>query len=209
MDVQMPEMNGLEAAEEIRRREGDASAGAARPRTPIVALTAHAMAGDRERCLAAGMDGYLAKPLRPDELMATIESLFPASARPSGATSVAAPDPGERERAFDAATVLAEFGGDRSLLAEVIDVFLADAPARLAELSTALAGRDRAALATVAHAMKGSIGLFSRGPAYEGAIRLMQLARAGDLAGASDAFVTVERNARALLEELEAFRKTL
>jgi PAS domain S-box-containing protein len=209
MDVQMPEMNGLEAAEEIRRREGDASGGPVRGRTPIVALTAHAMAGDRERCLAAGMDGYLAKPLRPDELMATIESLFPSSARAPEDNDRAAPAASERQRAFDAATVLAEFGGDRSLLAEVIDVFLADAPARLAELSAALAARDRAALATVAHAMKGSVGLFSRGPAYEGAIGLMQRARAGDLAGASVACAALERDVRALLDELEAFRKAL
>src|SRR6185436_17762428 len=68
MDVQMPEMGGFEATGAIRAREG-----AGRPRVPIVALTAHTMSGDRERCLAAGMDGYLTKPIDEDNLVATVE----------------------------------------------------------------------------------------------------------------------------------------
>ena len=68
MDVQMPEMDGFEATAAIRQRERDTGA-----HIPIVAMTAHAMAGDRERCLAEGMDAYVSKPLRPDDLLATID----------------------------------------------------------------------------------------------------------------------------------------
>jgi CheY-like chemotaxis protein/HPt (histidine-containing phosphotransfer) domain-containing protein len=220
MDVQMPEMGGLEAAAAIRRDEA-----AAGTHTPIVALTAHAMAGDRERCLAAGMDAYLAKPLRPDELLAMIDGFFPAAAAESAArTDVARSYVGRSDaaraskvrnpavppgRPVDAATLLASFGGNGKLLAEVIDVFLEDAPRQLAALKGAVAGGDAAALAASAHAMKGAIGLFSSGAAYEGAMRLLHAARAGDLSGANLVAGDVEREAQVLIDELARLRRAL
>ena len=109
MDVQMPEMSGLEATAAIREREQSLGG-----HIPIVAMTAHAMAGDREQCLAAGMDAYVSKPLRLDELLAVVDGLF---------TSVPPARP-----LLDPPTLLSAFGGNRKVLAEVIDMFLVDGP---------------------------------------------------------------------------------
>ena len=109
MDVQMPELDGLETTAAIRERERKAR----RRRVPIVAVTAHAMKGDAERCLAAGMDAYLAKPLQPASSSATIARLAPGAA-------------------LDEARLLERVGGDRRALAEVARIFLADAPRRVA-----------------------------------------------------------------------------
>jgi CheY-like chemotaxis protein len=120
MDVQMPEMSGLEATAAIRQREEASGA-----HVPIVAMTAHAMAGDRERCLAAGMDGYVSKPLRPEELFGAIDDLF---ASEPFADAVPAAGPAPVEHALDGPALLAGFSGNKKLLGEVIDVFLADSP---------------------------------------------------------------------------------
>ena len=121
MDVQMPEMDGFEATAAIRRRE----AGTGR-RIPIVAMTAHAMKGDRERCLEAGMDGYVAKPIRADELRLAIDEVLPL---PGGA-------------ALSREGVVALFGGDESLFREIAQLFLEDGPGDLRELRKALERGD-------------------------------------------------------------------
>jgi CheY-like chemotaxis protein len=126
MDVQMPEMDGCEAAMAIRARE----AGTAR-HLRIVAMTAHAMSGDRERCFGAGMDGYLSKPIDPAMLRAVVEggpeSMPPGTvAQPSAATQRALP--------IGAQQVIERLGGDEKLLLDVAQVFLPDCPRRLADI---------------------------------------------------------------------------
>jgi PAS domain S-box-containing protein len=189
MDVQMPEMDGFEATAAIRQRER-----ATGTHIPIVAMTAHAMAGDRERCLEEGMDAYVSKPLRPDDLLATIDGLFaPAHARSS----------------VDGPTLSADFGHNPTVLAEVIQVFLSDAPGQAAALRAATEAADAGAIAAAAHALKGSVGLFSKGAAYEAARALEQAARAGDLTGVDARCAGVQDELSHLCADLEALLTTL
>jgi CheY-like chemotaxis protein len=191
MDVQMPDMDGFEATAAIRERERSTGA-----HTPIIAMTAHAMAGDRERCLAAGMDAYVSKPLRVDDLMDAIAHFFPS---PAGAAAV-----DQMETAL-----LADFGGNRKVLSEVIGVFLSDAPGYVERLRRAAASNDAAALAAAAHALKGSVGLFAKGAAYEAALAFERAAKEGD-AGNDDARMhDLDVAVRHLCGELEAVRKGL
>jgi PAS domain S-box-containing protein len=175
MDVQMPEMSGLEATSAIREHERTTGR-----HTPIVALTARAMAGDREQCLEAGMDAYVSKPLRPDELFSAMDALVAERPGPAVARAPSESDTVDRD------ALLAGFGGRADLLADVIQVFLEDAPAILTRLDGALREGNASDVASAAHALKGAVGLFSEGAAYEHARRLEQLAQHNDLdAGAA------------------------
>jgi signal transduction histidine kinase/CheY-like chemotaxis protein/HPt (histidine-containing phosphotransfer) domain-containing protein len=156
MDVQMPEMDGLEATAAIRQREHRIAGGietppprsslAATRRITIVALTAHAMSGDEERCRAAGMDGYLSKPVKPAELFATIERLVPASV------------PIARDAAppVDLDAALQVVDGDVALLGELARAFAEDCPRQLRALRRAASTQDGDAIAQIAHSMKGA-----------------------------------------------------
>jgi PAS domain S-box-containing protein len=199
MDVQMPEMGGFEATAAIRERER-----ATGTHTPIVALTAHAMAGDRERCLEAGMDGYISKPLRPDELFSTIDLMAPSGG--AGPTQGGGLSTAGR---VDLTTLLANFGGRAAVVKGVIDVFLEDAPNMLARLKQATAAKDAGELASAAHAIKGSVGLFLQGYAYESARRLEQHGKAGDLSELDAAYADVEGGVSRLMVELRGIRKAL
>ena len=201
MDVQMPEMSGLEATAAIRQREEASGA-----HVPIVAMTAHAMAGDRERCLAAGMDGYVSKPLRPEELFGAIDDLF---ASEPFADAVPGAGPAPVEHALDGTALLAGFSGNKKLLGEVIDVFLADSPNLMLAIRQAVAQRDGKALAASAHALKGSIGLFVQQDAYQTARALERAATGGDLTGVQDACATLEEEMAALRERLGDLRNEL
>jgi two-component system sensor histidine kinase/response regulator len=201
MDVQMPGVGGLEATAAIRERERTTGR-----HIPIVALTASAMAGDRERCLEAGMDGYISKPLRPDELFATIDALWASSGDANPESDVPAP---VTAPSVDIGALLAGFGGNARLVGEVIDVFLQDAPNMLERLRDAARARDAAGLATAAHALKGAAGLFSQGNAYESARRLEHAAKAGDLSAADATCTDVEADVAQLMSELRDVRAGL
>jgi CheY-like chemotaxis protein/HPt (histidine-containing phosphotransfer) domain-containing protein len=146
MDVQMPEMGGFEATAAIRAlEEKDGS------HVPIIAMTAHAMKGDRERCLDAGMDEYLTKPLDPRQLCLLVEQMAEpgeaAAATPIDAPSI--PD-----------DVLARVGGDRELLAEISRLFVDDAPRHLQRIRAALDAGDGESLRRAAHGLKGAAANF-------------------------------------------------
>jgi len=183
MDIQMPEMDGFAATAAIRERE------AARPgrrRLPIVALTAFAMKGDRERCLAAGMDDYLSKPIRRDQLMAVLARFAGEAPSPTEA------GPQDAGPALDEAAALAYAGGDRQLLGELLGIFLADCRGQLRALRDAVAGTDPAALLRAAHTLSGSLRVLGATAAIELVGPLEALGREGRLKGAAALLARLE-----------------
>jgi len=170
MDVQMPEMSGFEATEAIREHEARTGS-----HVPIVALTAHAMAGDRERCLAGGMDGYLSKPIEVNDLIATVERLGSGRAS-AGGPSVEA----KALSVFDERTALAHTGGDRRLLKQIVKLFRADSPASLRRIDRALRDRDGEALRMAAHAVKGAIATVGSAAGRNAAAQLETQARSSN-----------------------------
>ena len=185
MDVQMPEMNGFEATMAIRTRERKTGR-----HIPIIAMTAHAMKGDRERCLAAGMDHYVTKPLLARKLFEAIESLAPVVARAAADAAPAAPVPAA-DRVLAADRILDHMDGDVALLRELVTMFLEDCPRLLGEIEAAVGRRDAEALVRAAHTLKGSVGNFDSGAAFVAALRLERLAREGDLSGVDEAWATL------------------
>ena len=154
MDCQMPEMDGYEATTEIRRREGDSR------HTTIIALTANALSGDRDRCLSAGMDDYISKPVKQEELGAILDIY---SASPSRGSGESAEPREESHISVIDLGVLASIrglgdGGDSDPLSELIDLFLDDSAARLASLRNARKANDSRAFYRAAHTLKGSSG---------------------------------------------------
>jgi two-component system sensor histidine kinase/response regulator len=182
MDVQMPEMDGLQAATRIRERELGTGA-----HIPIIAVTAHAMKGDRERCLAAGMDGYISKPINPAEFAKVIQLTVPA-----GAKIVAVPADPVLKGPSDA-ELLGRFDGDSELLKELAGIFLQECPRMLDEIRAALGTADLRALARAAHTLKGSVGNFAMPGPWETAQRLELLANSGQLCGAQEIFHVLEQ----------------
>jgi two-component system, sensor histidine kinase and response regulator len=173
MDVQMPEMDGFEAVAAIRSGE--------RPeglRLPVVALTAHAMAGDHGRCLGAGFDDYLSKPIHTAGLA---EVLVRACA--AGRSGVAGPG----RPAFDRQATLAGMGGDEKFLGEILGIFQDDVPRILAEARLAVEAGNAPALGRLGHALAGAAGHFSAPEIVASARKVEALGRSDGLAEADDA----------------------
>jgi two-component system sensor histidine kinase/response regulator len=198
MDVQMPEMDGLEAARTLRGAE--ASTGA---HLPIIALTAQAMKGDRERCLEAGMDGYVTKPIDRDQLFATIEEVMSGQQR-TAAVPTAHPtdDSPAQPTAFDRDELLGRIDGDRQLLVELVQVFRDSMPAMLAELAAAVAAADAERVHRAGHSLKGTLLNMSAGPAAALVRELDDAARMGDLGQAPDRLVRLRQELQRLDEAL-------
>ena len=192
MDVQMPEMNGLEATAAIRQHEA-----AAGGHVPIIALTAHALQGDRERCLAAGMDAYLAKPIDVEELISTVETCAEGGSAPPSETAAALA--AGVLPVFDHAAALKHSGGDRHLLTEVVALFRADYPGSLRQIGSAIQTNDAEQLRLAAHALKGALATIGSPAGREGAFKLEQMGRTGEVDGAAEA-LTALRDVIASLE---------
>ncbi len=172
MDVQMPVMGGFEATAAIRALER-----ATRTRVPIVALTAHAMKGDRETCLAAGMDGYLTKPFKGLDLIQEVERL----------TAGHGPVVAEDGDAGDG-SLLGRFRGDVELLCAVAAVFLTSEPLMRSELAGALSQDDAIQVSRTAHTLIGSVGNFGAAKAVALAEELRLMGEGSNLLGAGKVF---------------------
>ncbi|HBH03286.1 MAG: hypothetical protein A2W08_07805 [Candidatus Rokubacteria bacterium RBG_16_73_20] len=199
MDVHMPEMDGFAATSAIRARER-----ARGSHVPIIAMTATAMQGDRERCLAAGMDDYVAKPIRSQELFSAIE-------RTTDRGSAPLPADGDRETAgggFETQAVLTRCEGDADLAVAVIEAFRQECPRLITEIRAALTRGDSAALRRAAHTLKGTIGYFGDA-GHQAAVRLESLATDGDLTTAQKAWADLDAELGRLAPALEMVHREL
>ena len=174
MDAQMPEMDGLQATRQIRAREKTTQT-----HLPIIALTASAMSGDRERCLAAGMDGYIPKPINAQELLTLVETLG-AQVRSAKVSDQRGPEGGVP---FDFRAALARLEGDVEIFKEQVVFFLRDAPALLVDIQEAFAVGDAGKLRTAAHRLKGLAASFDATAVTERAFDLEQRGQRGDWQG--------------------------
>jgi signal transduction histidine kinase/CheY-like chemotaxis protein len=179
MDSQMPRMSGFEATAEIRKRERETGG-----RVPIIAMTANVMKGYREECLTVGMDGYVAKPMRRNDLINEIAAVIPGFILEGQAVPVetAAKKESLEERhdtpAFDQVALLESMGGNREMLTEMVKLCLeVDAPRLLGNLREGLEKRDFKAIEHAAHGLKGLVGEFHAPAVYAAAKQLEQTGR--------------------------------
>jgi CheY-like chemotaxis protein len=198
MDVQMPVMDGLEATRQIRLREQQTG-----EHLPIVALTAHAMKGDRERCLEAGMDAYVAKPLHKQELMQIIYQQS-SSGKNLDTTAKHAPALPETP-VLDVAKGLEHTGGDRQLLAELCGTHLQESSELLESLNRGIAQGDTEAVWRTAHRLNTSVGTIGGMRAFETSLALEQLAQAAERDRLAPVGVKLEQELFMLRDELADF----
>ena len=202
MDIQMPQMDGFEALSIIREREKESGG-----HTPIVAMTAHAMAGDRQRCLQAGMDDYISKPIQAQTFIETVERL--ASRFSAGGNSRASLDrdaapvlSGRIASVMDQRLLHERIGDDPQLMRELAQIFLDTGPGLLQHIHDAMADNNAHDLREAAHALKGSVGNFAAGAAHDSAHKLEAMGASGTLTDAAKEFAVLEREMAALTSEL-------
>ncbi|MCA9166606.1 MAG: response regulator [Planctomycetales bacterium] len=201
MDVQMPVMDGLEATRQIRRMEA-----AGGRHLPILAMTAHVKTGDEQRCLEAGMDGYLSKPIRREQLQEAIAQMT------SGVAAEKTPEVTDEEAqimemedegpGFNVELALDSVEGDVELLSDVIQVFLEERPGLLRSLLESIAAADAPTLRRAAHTIKGSTRIF-------GDERVTELSKALEDRGANGDFTDVVPLAEQLQIELNSLARHL
>ena len=207
MDVQMPRMDGFETTRQIRLHEREQSSG----RTPIIAMTAHALSGDRERCLDAGMDGYISKPVRRSQLFATIRSVLSGTETTDDAaitykdSSRTAPELCTGESVVDWGVALDAVGGERSLLQEVVATFLEECPILVKQLDDAINDADARTVQRAAHTIKGSFRLFEVAFVVNAAKELEDIGRSGDLTNARTTLTALRESLDRVIPELAAF----
>jgi CheY-like chemotaxis protein len=195
MDVQMPVMTGFEAVAAIREQEQTTG-----HHIPIIAMTAHAMYGDRQRCLDAGMDSYLTKPIRARELLKSIKNLMSDLAETApGVLGLAA-----QERLLNHSALLYCVGGNPELLRSVIEVYIKSCPDLITQIRSAITGGDGDALRVAAHTLRGAASNFLTASAIETVIRLEQMGRESEFLSAEGELMILEEEIARLAPELRA-----
>ena len=179
MDVQMPVMDGFSATAAIREKEQ-----ATGHHIPIIAMTANAMKGDRERCLEVGMDDYIPKPIRAKQLYETVERI----AQTSGPCHHGHDARADQDQPLDVAEALDRTGGDREMLKELAALFFEECPSLLKQIRHAIENRDPSELRQAAHALKSAVGVFAAVPASEAAWQLESMGRNKNLDDVEDAW---------------------
>ena len=207
MDVQMPEMDGLEATGRIRELEQQNKLSSeSRSPIPIVAMTAHAMKGDRQRCLDAGMDGYVSKPIRVAELYSAIEQVVPKGditlSQPSRSE---APEHKTVDDEIDWSVAMSSVAGDPDLLKAVAGAFLEEVHGHRDALSRAITEEDASTVGRLAHLLKGATATFGANRVSEAAERLEAMGRSGNLQNAADCYVAFLEPLERVIAELTQF----
>jgi CheY-like chemotaxis protein len=193
MDVQMPEMDGFEATTIIREKEKTTGG-----HVPIVALTAHAMKGDRERCFEAGMDGYIAKPIRAKDLYETIEVTAAKvweSQRRNGVIS-------DDKEILDRDKILERTGANEETLKEIVELFVTESAKLMERIRVAITNSDASELQRAAHTLKGSIRIFGAERAAVAALQLETIGRDKNMNDAEQAW-------QVLVKEIERLKLLL
>ncbi len=188
MDIQMPEMDGYEATSLIRSENSNVK----NHDIPIIAMTANAMKGDREKCLAAGMDDYISKPINPEELAATLGKWLSGNGLPlkdfkkiKGGNYY--------NYIFNRATLLDRVGGDEEFLIELVKLFLQEAPKLLVSIKSAIENDDRILLHRSAHTLKGSSANISAKELQKISMELEKLSKEGDMASIKKLFTETKK----------------
>ncbi len=209
MDIQMPELDGMEATALIREEQARTG-----QRIPIIAMTAHAMKGDKERCLAAGMDAYVSKPVRPNDLLAAmllfftpvrITALTPVSSIPAATVSPVAADV-PADALVDWTSARAIVLEDEDLLREIVDAFLSEAESLVAGLNKALTSADHRTVARLAHTLKSNLRTFGV-PCADDLQTIELSAKAGHLDPVKSLWPTVQPFIALVVEQMRAFLK--
>jgi PAS domain S-box-containing protein len=194
MDVQMPEVDGLEATRRLRAREGDSG-----HRQAVVAMTALVMKGDQERCLAAGMDGYLSKPIRAQELDEMLNKYMDSELE---APKVPKPE-SPKEDCVCTVELLERIDGDRSFLAELTELFRTDYPVQIREGWKAVGSNDAPGMERVAHALKGALRNLAAPRASRLAQELEDMGKTGITSDAGCKLAELDKELSRVIESLE------
>lgn len=196
MDIQMPEMSGFEATQRIRELEktkGD--------HIPIIAVTAHAMKGDREKCIESGMDHYVTKPINPQKLFEAIESFFPSDQNEQHNENNIS---NSAACVFDRQAILERVGGDEDLMKEIISMFVEECPKMMAEIESAVSAKNSEGLERAAHSLKGSVSNFGAQRAYEAAYALEKMGHDGSIDQAAGVFSQLKNEINTLSSSLQS-----
>jgi len=205
MDVQMPGMGGIEATARLREREKTTGR-----HVPVIAMTAHALKGDRERCLEAGMDDYVSKPLQAASLFEVIERLVP---NPSLIASIPEKLPADEAapatdaKPFDREAALAMIDGDAELFGELVGLFTTESAELLNQIRQSIAQRDAKLLERSAHSLKGSAAAFCAETARALAQQLEGMGARSEFNGAQIVAAELREEVGRLTQALSLYRK--